>query len=214
MRLNDARVVAERIVRELKPACAQLAVVGSVRRRRPQVSDLELVVVSKGAGRPVFGDASTGRTALDQRLGILRRQGTLGVWHKDPKDGPKYKTFSILPERMKLDLFIADADNYGYLQAIRTGDQDFSRLLVTNVSTGGLLPDDLHCQAGYVWRGHTMLKTPTEHSFFALLGLTPPPAMARTVEHAQKLRAQVPAGALFEVEDEGRYTPLTLERAR
>ena len=50
--LATAQAVAAELVHALQPACARLAVAGSVRRCKAQVGDIELVYVPRFADRP------------------------------------------------------------------------------------------------------------------------------------------------------------------
>lgn len=50
--LATAQAVADELVHALQPACARLAVAGSVRRLKAEVGDIELVYVPRVADRP------------------------------------------------------------------------------------------------------------------------------------------------------------------
>lgn len=43
--LETAQKVAEAVVKKLSPYCERLAVAGSIRRRRPRVHDIDMVVI-------------------------------------------------------------------------------------------------------------------------------------------------------------------------
>ena len=89
-----------------------------------------------------------------------------------------------------MDLFIAEPGNWGNVLAIRTGNAAFSKGLVTERRSGGLMPPDLYQRDGFLWcrNGFGRVRTPpsgsderlecpTEEAFFAALGLpTLPPA--------------------------------------
>ena len=47
MPLVTARVLAERIVDELRPFCERIEIAGSIRRRRPLCGDVDLVALPK-----------------------------------------------------------------------------------------------------------------------------------------------------------------------
>jgi len=135
MRREVAEALAKQVGALLAPACAEVAIVGSIRRRRAEVKDIELLC-RPHAPRPVFGEVRSAVNPLEALVARLVHTGQLGK-HPDPskrKDGPKYKTL-WLPESggIAVDLFIADpsGDNWGNLLAIRTGDYEFSQLLVT-----------------------------------------------------------------------------------
>lgn len=47
MKLAAAQLLAEKIVAELSPYCEQIEIAGSIRRRRPEVNDIDLVVLPR-----------------------------------------------------------------------------------------------------------------------------------------------------------------------
>ena len=68
-----------------------------------------------------------------------------------------------LPQGIKLDCFTANAKNWGYILAIRTGPASFSKRLVTALRKEGHAGED-----GYVtWRGKA-IATPEELDVFQL----------------------------------------------
>ncbi len=191
MQLRDAQQCADEVIGWLRPVCAEITVAGSVRRGAATVGDIEIVArvatanAAQRAPRPVFGMPLM--TPLDNRLAALRTAGTI---YPDGKDGAKYKRFRVLKYGVAVDLFLASAENYGNILAIRTGDKDFSHYLVTTRWRGGLMPDGIIQKGGYLWRVVDMaggedsanlekIACPTEESFFAALGFqaVPEPAM-------------------------------------
>lgn len=194
MRLKDAELYASEVVRLLSPACQEIIVCGSVRRRKPEVKDLEIVALPKRRdGPPVFGDALSGLPPLDALCAQLVRYDELHLDAKLKRDGPKYKRFIHPRGRIAIDLFIASPGNFGNLIAIRTGDADFSKLLVTPRRDGGLMPEDLGQHNGYLWRSLAegaadRVACPTESSFFAALGLPVPHPEHRNIGEIARLR--------------------------
>jgi DNA polymerase/3'-5' exonuclease PolX len=200
MHLDDAREIAERVIALLAPACAEIVVAGSVRRERPDVHDIELVARSlPGAPRPTFGDPRPALSHLEACIIAALVDKALRFDPGNRKNGPKYKRF-LDPSGIGIDLFIADADNWGNTLTIRTGDSDFSHRLVTQRQWGGCMPEDLKQHGGYLWRyagheglEHERIPCPTEGAFFAALGIAEIPepplrdaAMARRL--AERLR--------------------------
>ncbi len=49
MKLAEAKVKAEAIVAKLQPLCSNVAVAGSIRRRKTEVGDIDLVAVPQPA---------------------------------------------------------------------------------------------------------------------------------------------------------------------
>lgn len=170
--LAQAESLAERIKEELAPACVRIEIAGSVRRRKPQVGDIEIVCIPILSGPlNLFGEmADPQPAALTVVLNDLISQGRLGP---PILDGPKWKQFLIpsAPGEIKLDLFITTAESWGTIFTIRTGGSVFSRQLVTKQAKGGFLPDDMLFANGRLWRNGKALATPEEADVFRELGL-------------------------------------------
>lgn len=176
MPLHEARALAERLVSELKDACEQIVIAGSIRRQRADVGDLEIVcvpltgIVTGG----LFGDESWPVDHLEERIHDMFEDGIIA--HRLDKNlrkaaGSRYRR--LLYRGVPLDLFSPSAESFGAILAIRTGPSEYSRHFVTPRSQGGLMPDHLRMQEGslrYRVSGQA-IPTPTEESFFAAIGV-------------------------------------------
>ena len=105
MNLNEAKTIAEKYLNLLKPYCSRIEIAGSIRREKPEVGDIELIVIVKDI------------------KGFSKEVNKLEKVKGEPTG--KY-TQRILPEGIKLDLFIANKRNWGLIFAIRTGSAEFS----------------------------------------------------------------------------------------
>lgn len=192
MRLSEARRQAKTVLEQLKPACDRMLVCGSVRREKPECKDIEIVVVAKSSPtRPIFGEPATALPPLEAHLNRLIRWGELKRNLDNPKYGAKYKTLKL--GTTPIDLFIAQPDNWGNLVAIRTGDGEFSKAMVTQRGQGGLMPDDMRQRDGYLYNGEGLIACPEESDwFFAITGRdTIPPPPQRNAALAALLRSQI-----------------------
>lgn len=176
--LAQAQPIAEYLIGLLAPVCDRIEVVGSLRRRRIHVHDIELLLIPKwGKGEPTGlfeEDAPTINLALAlldemvERGDLVKRQKSNGqtTWG----DRTQYAQFGSVP----VDIFqVPDPECWGVLQAIRTGPAEFSKALVTQRKFGGKLPNDHYVQNGRVWQGASdsvVLSTPTEDDFFRICG--------------------------------------------
>ncbi len=105
MRLNEAKAIAEKYQNLFKPYCSRIEIAGSIRREKPEVGDIELIVIVKDLE------------------GFSKEVNKLQKVKGEPTG--KY-TQRILPEGIKLDLFMANERNWGLIFAIRTGSAEFS----------------------------------------------------------------------------------------
>src|SRR6185437_7509005 len=132
---EEALSIAKRIRAALLPGCERLVIAGSLRREKPEVKDIEIVAELKAVG--LFGDVpDTG--ALEGAIAQAIRCGVIEWDTELRRNGEKYKRFRAHGSGICVDFFIADHENFGNILAIRTGNSDFSRLLVTKCSQGGL----------------------------------------------------------------------------
>ena len=171
MTLQEVQPYAEELVTILSPACEQIEIAGSIRRKKPEVKDIEILV------RPIlsvheialFGSTEEAPDALDD---IIRRTIGYGLLEWDTvtkRNGPKYKRFRLPKIDCAVDMFIVDADNWGSQLAIRTGCWQFSKWFMTPVTVGGGMPAGLKHDGGYLWQNGEKLACPTERMFFATI---------------------------------------------
>jgi hypothetical protein len=92
--------------------------------------------------------------------------------------GDKHRKFEY--QGLKIDLYTATAENWGLIFAIRTGDANFSHLLVTkrrmHITIGsnkfyGLMPSQYKVAEGFVWEGNERIAVFDEPSLFDLWGM-------------------------------------------
>lgn len=177
MPLHQARRLADSVLASLSPACERIEIAGSVRRKKPTIGDIEIVVIPSlcpdlEAQLSLFGDPPKMVSALDLLLDNLVR-------HKDhfrrgDKNGPLFKNFLVEFNRdgseIGLDLFLTTPEQWGYILALRTGPGDFNQAWVTQKSKGGLLPDEYNFSGGWLYRRGKRIPTPEESDVFRLIG--------------------------------------------
>ena len=174
-----AYVVAEQLAQRLERSCEKLQIAGSLRRRVKLVHDIEIVCVPVLEELPdLLGDTHALRSRLDDTLDELIEERVLRSF-PGAKNGPRMKQFAVQPLGIKVDLFIVlPPAQWGTLLAIRTGPAYYSHWLVSRHEIGGGLPNHLRVKDGAVMTlyGSNVIETPTEESFFALLGIDKVPA--------------------------------------
>lgn len=194
MYLNDAFEIASWVRGELEPACEQIVIAGSIRRRAPRPGDIEIVCIPKRPGPPVFGQGLP-REPLELKLAELTRTEQFIALDKN---GDRFKNFMVRHAvgSMKLDLFICRPPaSWGWLLLLRTGPADFTHWLVTDVTDGGACPVNMMFEDGQLWRTSPGTQewepvyTPDEASVFAALGVTFRPPHQRLALWKGKARA-------------------------
>lgn len=143
--------VALSLYRVLEPACDKICIVGSLRREKPTVGDIEVVIVAKHLlFADMFGELIPEKTPSQLEATIKALvDGPLEWDTKVKRNGPSLKRL-IIPELggMPFEIYICDEYEYGYQAMIRTGDADFTRLVMTERAHGGLKPSHLDCKGG------------------------------------------------------------------
>lgn len=137
--LARAQRLASELLGDLLDVCERIEVAGSVRRRRDNVKDIELVLIPKWGRQTISGQASllgdnteqvnlARERILDLERGLRLRvikPGTreLVPWHIAP-DG-RYWRLALPTERdlqpLRVDVFVCDERTWGLNLMIRTG---------------------------------------------------------------------------------------------
>ncbi len=125
--LEVAQKIAVDICYKLQPFCEKINIAGSVRRKKPEVKDIEIVCVPQQEtqydmfGTPFTSGRSTGFRDVVLSLGEIIKGGTNG----------KYIQIK-LPQGINLDLFIPDDFDYYRQYAIRTGSADYAAKVIAS----------------------------------------------------------------------------------
>lgn len=108
MKLKEAEQRSAEIVERLKPYCKQILVCGSIRRKKPECKDVDIVLIPSDY--------------FNLHSAILR----LGVC---TADGPKMTR--IFHDGIQVDIYYATAETWGTLVLIRTGSAEHNIRLTT-----------------------------------------------------------------------------------
>lgn len=109
MRLEEAKQLAEQFVSEITPFCEKIRIVGSIRRKKNEVRDVDLVLIVK--------DWLNFTAKLRQ------------ISSKYLIDGPQQKR--VIYKGEQVDLYLADQQTYEPLILIRTGSMSHNIKLST-----------------------------------------------------------------------------------
>ncbi len=179
---EQAYKLARDLADDLAPACERIEIAGGLRRRKPDVHDLELVAIPKRLTMPVVNLLGTDQVDYNPLDDYLADLVELGRLEKATKNGPRFKQFRVLPSGIFLDLFIVlPPAQWGVIKTIRTGPAHYSHWLVTRKDRGGALPNYLRVKDGAIWPLYDdlVIETPTEESFFEVLSIPMPDPVDR-----------------------------------
>lgn len=151
--LAEAEAVANAIVQVLEPVTQRIAIAGSIRRKKPEVGDIEIIAIPKGE------DLYFKLLALVGESRLLPLKGF--------KPGAKYMQFGTR-SGFKLDLFLANPETWGVIYTVRTGSAAFSYSLFKHANSLGYTSQNARIYHRY--RGFT-IDTPEEKDVFQVLGL-------------------------------------------
>lgn len=155
----EARQLAERVCHQLVPYCEKIRICGSIRRRKAECHDIDIVTLPKTEPvKDLFGFV-TGHQRLK---GFI---DTINQWEK-LKGDPTGKYTQRLFEGRKLEIAIASPINYGNLVLIRTGNSDFSHMVMTATLKRGFQQKD-----GFLWRDNKIIPVHEEDEYFKIIGI-------------------------------------------
>lgn len=156
--------IAQQVVAEIAPYCEREPVIaGSLRRKRPEIGDIEIVAVPK-LHRDLFGEVwpANGGSEIDDWL------ATKAIF--PIANGQKQKKF--MWGGVQIDLYLQpDPATWGVNLMIRTGSAEFSHWMVTPQRQGGACPDGLTFRDARIWHNGRALQTPNEDDVFNILGI-------------------------------------------
>lgn len=160
MTLHEAQYIADGIKAKLAPYCERILVAGSIRRQKKDCSDIDLVVIPR---RDQIKDLF--QTVIDTPP-VPEFINIVNSWTKLIGDPTGKYCKRLLPDGHKLEISICSDDNFGCIQIIRTGDQDFTHNLMKRALKLGFAQMD-----GYLWSGDKKLPMYDEEDYFKVLDL-------------------------------------------
>lgn len=173
MRNDNASRIAFDLMEELSPKCSKIAIGGSIRRREPEVNDIEIIAEPTNVPkRDLFGEQPHYPLLDYLREGFIARDGNGFEKRRMIKGDKRYFQFALV-EGIVLDLFVVlPPAQWGVMMVIRTGPEDFSKRCVTQ-SPGGLMKPGYVCSEVAVRDQYSRKIIPmaTEEDFFKFMGM-------------------------------------------
>jgi len=156
LKLEEAGLLADQIVHAIEHLCdpGKIQVVGSIRRKRSEVHDIDIVLIPQ----------SWMWNTIIQRLKNTMLADVI-------KAGPELVTLKIprstLTETIQVDIYKARPETWGVLLLIRTGSKEHNIKLCSRAKSMGLM---LSAAQGVIKDGK-VIASRTEEEIFAALGL-------------------------------------------
>lgn len=164
--LEVASVASEVIVGALVDVCEEIQVVGSIRRKKPYVHDVDLVVIPRYEERDTHtlfsGTELT--NLLDERLAELASASRISV----KSNGDKMKRLQLRAEDVSVDIYVASRENWAALLLIRTGSRGHNIYLCSLAQRLGM---QLKADGSGLFQNGVMIAGNSEESIFLGLGL-------------------------------------------
>lgn len=148
----EAHKIALSVLEQLRPFCDRLEIAGSIRRKKAEVGDIEIVAIPKPYEIGLF------------QSGIAR---VINQWEKVKGELPCKYTQRILPSGIRLDIFFAKQENWGLIFALRTGSADYSHKILAN----GWVRNGFKSIDGYLFKDNERYEIREEQDLFRLAGV-------------------------------------------
>jgi len=146
LELQRAQSIADSVVKRLRPYCTKIEVAGSVRRGRPFVNDIDIVLIPKDPWNLRYEIA---------RLGPIKLRGD--------------KIQRVIHDGIQVDIYLADQKTWATLLLIRTGSKNSNIRLTTLAKRKGW---KLHASgSGLFDENGQRIAGDSEESIFEALGI-------------------------------------------
>ena len=132
MKLERARAIAEELKELLAPACEQIEIAGSIRRRKPDVGDIELLCIPRFEEGIDFLDRELGELMLNQVFDHRRNKRGSIVY------GPKNKLLLHKPSGIGVDIFSTTKECWPVALVVRTGGKSTNMEIATRAIERGM----------------------------------------------------------------------------
>jgi len=150
MKLEQAKQIANNIKEILTPYCDRIEIAGSIRRRKPIVHDIDIVLIEKPESALIIPS-------------ILATIGTLTL------NGSKIKRVLYHEEDIFIDIYFATPASWSTLLLIRTGSKENNIRLATTAKRKGW---QLKANGDGLFNNHgDRIAGDTEETIYQVLGL-------------------------------------------
>ncbi len=138
MKLEEAKLLADKVVAALTPLCERIEIAGSIRRQKAEVGDVDLVVIPKAVvgflgplGVPVD-------FPVDSVWNLLVPKELKKAGLKVESAGPQLVR-AVFPNAFQVDLYRAEMETWGVILLVRTGSREHNIKLCSLARSKGLM---------------------------------------------------------------------------
>jgi DNA polymerase (family 10) len=172
--LAFAEELSGHLLRQIEPYAERIEIAGSVRRRRPDPSDIELLYIPKVA--PIgqlglFGEVEH-EDLVERELLDMLADGELGKRMNEAGHpigfGKMNKALVHISTGMGIDVFRTTRENWGMAMVVRTGPADWNVEMMSAFQRLGMSG---HAYGGVTGHKLEAIACPDEATVFGLLGL-------------------------------------------
>ncbi len=166
--LAQAEEVGQELVDLLLPACEKIEIAGSIRRRRPDVGDVELLCISRVGDTVALGtnvhllaeiEDLIHRNVLQKRLNKAGR----------PNYGDWNRLMIHVASGIPVDIFRTTEANWGMAMVVRTGPAEWNVRMMTRFRKMGMQGHAGSQRGSGVTQGGVDVACRTEQDVFRLL---------------------------------------------
>ena len=184
MKLEEAEKYAKQVTDAISSLCEKTLVVGSVRRRRPEVNDIDVVAIPDYSDYripdPLHNTTQITRMKPDEtwKKNILKvvfeklhasvvKAGPELITVTLPHQAGSSIPFGVRYANVQVDIYRATPKTWGVLTLIRTGSKEHNIKLCSRAKGMGLM---LSAKDGVVYEGR-VIASETEEDIFKALGM-------------------------------------------
>jgi len=144
MKLQQAETIAKNFLSEIKEFCERIEIAGSIRRKKPEVNDIDIVLIPRQ------------REHLIQRIRKISRVEVQGK-----------KLIRTEYSNVQIDAYFATEETWGILLLVRTGSKEHNIKLCQHAINKGM---KLSSEKGLMKDGK-VIASKTEEEVFQALGM-------------------------------------------
>lgn len=156
MNLAKAQAYAEKIAETLAPFCEQIEIAGSIRRRRPEVNDIDLVILPTDLQRVIL---------RCRESCIPIQEGSVNLSYKTPL-GIQLDIFCA--RSGERELFRTVASNWGSILLCRTGSKEHNIKIAQWAKTHNM---EWNPYQGILDHAGMVIASETEEAIFRAIGM-------------------------------------------